>query len=86
MLNIIAGIGPDAPGYARLRVAPVLGALTSLDAAAATPRGQVSVRYTVRDGMLEAVVDRPAALPGDFIWKGKRYPLTETHSRFELPL
>jgi len=86
MLNIIAGIGPDAPGYARLRVAPVPGALTSLDAAAATPKGQVSVRYTVRDGMLEAVVDRPAALPGEFIWKGKRYPLTETHSRFELPL
>ena len=62
------------------------GALTSLDAAAATPKGQVSVRYTVRNGMLEAVVDRPAALPGEFIWKGKRYPLTETHSRFELPL
>lgn len=85
MLNIIAGIGPDAPGYARLRVAPVLGDLTSLDAAAATPSGRVSVRYTVKDGQLEAQIDRPDALPGDFIWKGKRYPLTQAHSRFTLP-
>jgi len=86
MLNIIAGIGPGAPGYAKLRVEPVLGGLTSLDAAAATPRGRVSVRYAASGGKLEAVIDRPAGLPGDFIWKGKRYPLAAAHSRFELPL
>lgn len=85
LLGIVAGIQPDAPGYARLRVAPVLGDLTTLDAAAATPKGAVSVRYVIRGDTLTAEIDRPAALPGDFVWKGKHYPLTETHSRFTLP-
>lgn len=85
LLGIVAGIQSDAPGYARLRVAPVLGDLTTLDAAAATPRGAVSVRYAISGDSLTADIDRPAGLPGDFVWKGKHYPLTETHSHFALP-
>jgi len=38
LLGVIAGIRPGAPGYARVRIAPVLGDLTSLDAAAARPK------------------------------------------------
>jgi len=85
LLGIVAGIQPDAPGYARLRVAPVLGDLTALDAAAATPRGKVSVRYAINGDTMAAEIDRPAGLPGDFVWKGKHYPLTDTHSRFTVP-
>ncbi len=84
LLGVVAGIGPAAPFYARLRVAPVLGDLTSLDAAAATPSGVVAVRYSVEGGKLTAEIDRPAALPGDFVWKGKSYPLTGTHTRLVL--
>jgi alpha-L-rhamnosidase len=73
---VIAGIRPGAPGYARLRIAPVLGDLTSLDAAAATPKGAVSVKYKIEGGKLAATIDRPAALPGEFVWNGKSYPLT----------
>jgi alpha-L-rhamnosidase len=86
LLGLVAGIRPAAPGYARLRVAPNLGELMSLDAAAATPRGAVSVRYNVKGGSLTAEIDRPAALPGEFVWNGKSYPLTAVHSRFVLPL
>lgn len=85
LLGIVAGIGPAAPGYARLRVAPVLGHLTALDAAAATPKGPVGVRYKVTGDSLSVEIDRPAALPGDFVWKGKIYPLTGIQSRFTLP-
>jgi hypothetical protein len=84
LLGIVAGIQPAARGYARLRVAPVLGDLTSLDAAAATPKGKVSVRYAVAGDVLTAEIDRPADLPGIFVWKGKRYPLKAVHSRFVL--
>src|SRR6185369_14135136 len=56
LLGLVAGIRPAAPGYARLRVAPVLGNLTSLDAAAATPKGLVSVKYKVASGKLTAVI------------------------------
>jgi hypothetical protein len=85
LLGMVAGIQPAAPGYARLRVAPMLGPLTALDAAAATPKGPVSVRYQVTGDSLSVEINRPAALPGDFVWKGKSYPLTGAQSRFTLP-
>jgi hypothetical protein len=84
LLGMIAGIRPGAPGYARVRVVPVLGDLTALDATAATPQGAVSVRYKIEGGKLSAEIDRPAGLPGEFVWKGKTYPLTAPTSRFVL--
>jgi hypothetical protein len=84
LLRIVAGIGPAAPGYARLRVAPSLGPLTSLDATAATPHGPVSVRYRVENGVLSAEIERPRALPGEFVWKGRSYPLRRTHTSLRL--
>ena len=85
LLGLVAGIRPAAPGYAKLRITPNLGNLTSLDAAAATPKGKVSVRYAIKDGQLTAEIDRPALLPGEFLWKEKSYPLTDTHTRLVLP-
>jgi len=85
LLGVVAGIEPAAPGYARLQVAPNLGTLTALDATAATPRGPVSIHYAIQAGQLTAEIDRPANLPGDFVWKGRRYPLAQVHSRFVLP-
>jgi len=84
LLGVVAGIRPGAPGYARVRIAPVLGDLTSLDVAAATPKGVVSVKYKVEGGKLSAVIDRPAALPGEFVWKGQTYPLTNVHTALSL--
>jgi len=86
LLGIVAGIRPAAPGYSRLRVEPRLGSLTSLDATAATPHGPVKVSYRSANNQLIAVIDRPASLPGTFTWRGKSHPLTETHTKFELPL
>jgi hypothetical protein len=84
LLGLVAGIRPAAPGYARLRVSPVLGDLTSLDATAATPHGPVSVSYRVRGGRLTAIVRRPEALPGEFHWRGRAYPLTRPRTRLVL--
>jgi hypothetical protein len=84
MLRIVAGIGPGAAGYARLRVAPQLGPLSSLAATAATPHGPVSVRYHIADGVLDAEIDRPRALPGEFTWQGRSYPLPGEHTRLRL--
>jgi hypothetical protein len=84
LLGIVAGIRPAAPGYSRLRVEPQLGPLTSLDATAMTPRGAVKVSYRVAGDQLIAVIDRPALLPGVFVWRGKSYPLTKPHTKLEL--
>ncbi len=84
LLGVVAGIRPGAPGYARVRIAPVLGDLTSLDAAAATPKGVVSVKYKVEGGKLSAAIERPADLPGEFVWKGQTYPLSNVHTALSL--
>jgi len=86
LLRVVAGIGPGAEGYARLRIEPVLGRLTRLDATAATPRGPVKVSYRVVGGQLTAVIHRPVALPGSFVWRGKEYPLKQVRTRLDLPL
>lgn len=85
LLGIVAGIGPDAPGYRRLRVEPALGSLHALQATAATPHGPVHVRYRVTGEKLRAEIIRPADLPGDFVWKGKRYALSGVRTRLTLP-
>ena len=85
LLGIVAGIRPAAPGYARLRVAPLLGPLTSLDATAATPHGPVTVSYRIAQGKLTAEIRRPDNLPGEFSWRGKSYPLRGTKTRLQLP-
>lgn len=84
LLGIVAGIRPASPGYSRLRVAPVLGSLTSLDATAATPHGPVKVSYRITGGKLNAVIERPANLPGEFVWRGKTYPLERTRTKLAL--
>ena len=86
LLRIVAGIRPGAPGYARVLVEPLLGSLTSLDATAATPQGPVKVSYRVGAEKLAAVIERPATLPGEFVWRGKSYPLDRKITRLDLSL
>jgi alpha-L-rhamnosidase len=84
LLGIVAGIQPAAPGYSKVRISPHLSGLTSLDASAQTPHGEVLVSYRVRGGKLTAKVRRPAALPGVFVWNGREYPLVRTVTRLSL--
>ncbi len=84
LLGVVAGIGPAAPGYARLRVAPRLGNLTSLEAVAATPHGPVKVSYRVDAGKLTVSVERPADLPGELVWRGRAWPLDQARTTLTL--
>jgi len=71
LLTIVAGVTPSTPGFETVRIAPHLGALSSVKAAVATPRGLVEVQYTraAHEG-LAAVVTLPAGMTGTFEWKG----------------
>ena len=84
LLGVVAGIRPAAPGYSRLRIEPHLGALTRVDATAATPQGPVTVRYRVENGRLRADIQAPSNLPGEFRWRGRIYPLTGARTRLTL--
>jgi len=86
LLELVAGIRPDAPGYGRLRVEPHLGTLKRLDAAAATPQGPVEVKYQRKGQRLVAEIRKPARLPGVFIWRGQSHVLSGARTRLDLPL
>ncbi|KRA67075.1 hypothetical protein ASD89_02310 [Caulobacter sp. Root656] len=84
LLTLVAGVQPAAPGFASVRVAPHLGALTKLDAAIAHPRGLIETRY-VRDGdHLTATVTLPAGVEGVFEWRGRRMALKPGANRLDL--
>jgi alpha-L-rhamnosidase len=86
LIGLVAGIRPDAPGYAKLAIAPHLGALTEVEAGAVTPSGLVSVSYRrLKDGRVRATVSKPKALPGVLEWKGVSYPLTDDQTKLVLP-
>ncbi|TWB18373.1 alpha-L-rhamnosidase-like protein [Nitrospirillum amazonense] len=85
LLDIVAGIQPGAPGYAAVRIQPALGALTQLDATAATPHGAVTIRYRVVGAKMVADIRRPKDLPGEFVWQGRTYPLDAVETHLSVP-
>lgn len=84
LLGYVAGIQPDAPGFSRVRVAPHLGDLETVDAAMAHPLGLIEVRYELRNDQLQATVRLPENLSGEFVWAGNRKPLHPGENRFSL--
>ena len=72
LLGIVAGISPASPGFARVRIAPHLGDLRSLDAEMPHPNGGlIRATYRVRHGRLTANVVLPEGVEGEFVWAGQ---------------
>jgi alpha-L-rhamnosidase len=85
LFRTILGIDSAAPGFRRVVVRPFLGHLTRAAGAIPHPRGEVAVSLNVIAGKLEAEVDLPAGVEGDFVWGEKRRPLASGRSRLSLP-
>ena len=84
LLRIVAGIRSGARRVCTGAHRTVARVLTSLEATAATPNGPVKVSYLISGDKLIAVIDRPAGLPGTFVWRGKAHALKGVHTRLEL--
>ena len=50
LLRVVAGIRPDAPGFARVRIVPAPGALAALSAVHPHPKGEIRVAYPASTG------------------------------------
>jgi hypothetical protein len=73
-LSAFAGIRPDAPGFARVKITPRFGPLTSIQAAVPHPKGEVSVRLERKGGSLSGRIATP--VPGTLLWQGEAVELT----------
>lgn len=66
----VAGVRPDADGYAAVRVAPQPGGLAWIRSSAPTPKGIVALDLRFEGDAVHGTVTLPPGLPGSFEWKG----------------
>jgi len=85
LLTIVAGIHSGAPGFARIRIEPRLGALREASADFPHPAGMVRVNYRREAHAVAAEVDLPPGLPGTLVWRGREYRLQAGSQTFQLP-
>ena len=81
----VAGIRPDADGYAKVLVAPQPGGLGYVKAAAPTPKGRVDVDLSFDGGKVQGLVTLPSGMEGAFMWKGSRKMLASGDNRISMP-
>lgn len=85
LLRLVAGIRPDAPGFAQVRIEPALGALQTLAAVHPHPAGDIRVQYERRGTTgVHASIELPAGVDGVFVWDGAEYPLREGRQTVEV--
>ncbi len=83
-LASVLGIRPAAPEFARVRIEPQLGSLTSASGTMAHPRGVIKVDLRIEAGRLKGAVELPGDLPGEFVYNGRELALTKPRQTFEI--
>ena len=85
LLTIVAGIRPEKPGFASVKIEPHLGALKHVTAALPSAKGLIQAEYTETTSGVRAEITLPSNVTGDFFWKGKSFPLHAGHQELLLP-
>lgn len=80
----LAGIRPDAPGFAKVRITPSPGSLTELASTIPHPAGNVALTMKQQSDTWQVTATLPAGIPGKLDWQGKSYDLGES-TKLELP-
>jgi hypothetical protein len=75
MFRTVLGIDSSAPGFKRVVIRPYPGRLTKVSGSIPHPNGQVAVDLKIAGAKLNAVVELPAGVSGDFIWREHRQVL-----------
>jgi hypothetical protein len=69
----ILGIDSDAPGFAKVKIAPHLGDLKNVHGSIPHPNGMVSASYQYQEGKWNIEIGLPKNTTGSFLWQGKTY-------------
>ena len=72
LLATVCGITPMEMGFRKVRIAPNLCNLNSVEANMPHPLGNIKVKFTRKGAMgLYTEITLPAGLTGEFVWQGK---------------
>jgi alpha-L-rhamnosidase len=82
--RIILGIDSYAPGFAKIKIEPHLGALKSAEGEIPHPNGKVAVSYVLNGSVWNIKLTLPAKTSGVFVWKGKQLALKSGENLFRL--
>lgn len=85
LLTLVAGVEPESPAFATVRVAPHLGYLPKLSASYPHPQGMIIMKYEHNAGGLAATITLPGTLSGHFEYHKKTWPLHPGLNQIEAP-
>jgi hypothetical protein len=80
----VLGIDSDAPGFKKVRIEPRPGKLQSLKGKMPHPAGVISVEYRVKGSNMEAIINLPPSISGNFIWEKKHYRLNPGLNKIQI--
>jgi alpha-L-rhamnosidase len=80
----VLGIRTAAPGFSRVEVRPNLGNLKNAYGSIPHPKGEVVVELSLQGSALEATVNLPQGVEGEFVWRGHRHKLAPGPSGLSL--
>ncbi len=86
LLTVVAGIHPDAPGFAKVRIEPHLGNLHEIHASMPHADGAIVTAYTRAAKEWTATITLPGELNGSLVWSGQKYPLHAGTQTLHLPI
>lgn len=75
LFRTVLGIDSAAPGFNRVSIRPYLGKLTQASGSIPHPKGEIAVRLKLVGGKLDAEVNLPQQVTGEFVWHKQRRPL-----------
>ena len=82
--NIIAGIEPLGFGFKKIRINPCLGNITDLKVSMPHPSGVIKVEYHSGKKYLEAVIELPEGVDGNFVFADKEFSLSQGCNKFKI--
>src|SRR5258708_28727293 len=68
LLTVVAGIHPDAPGFAKVRIEPHLDRLNEMHASMPHARGAIETDYKRDQNGWAATIVLPNGLNGTLVW------------------
>jgi hypothetical protein len=75
LFRTVLGIDSAAPGFKKVVIRPYPGKLTKVSGSIPHPNGEIAVKLALSGGKLEAEVNLPAGVIGEFVWRGAPRPL-----------
>ncbi|MFN4086857.1 MAG: alpha-L-rhamnosidase C-terminal domain-containing protein [Spirosomataceae bacterium] len=81
----LLGIDSDAPGFAKVKIQPHLGALTHVGGVMPHPLGLIDVQYRLEKNNWMVDIQLPKSLTGTLVWKNQILSLQEGTNHFQFP-